>query len=74
MHLLLYIQHTNSSDRAVSALPGFKPSVQPALADEKVRYVGELVAMCVADTRAEAEDIAARVEIDFFVNLSIVGF
>ncbi|MAW54395.1 MAG: carbon monoxide dehydrogenase [Rhodospirillaceae bacterium] len=51
--------------RAVSALPGFKPSVQPALADEKVRYVGELVAMCVADTRAEAEDIAARVEIDF---------
>jgi aerobic carbon-monoxide dehydrogenase large subunit len=51
--------------RAVSALHGFKPSVQPALADEKVRYVGELVAMCVADTRAEAEDIAARVEIDF---------
>jgi len=51
--------------RAVSALPGFKPSVQPALADEKVRYVGELVAMCVAETRAEAEDIAAQVEIDF---------
>jgi carbon-monoxide dehydrogenase large subunit len=51
--------------RAVSALPGFKPSVQPALADKKVRYVGELVAMCVSDTRAEAEDIAARVEIDF---------
>lgn len=51
--------------RAVSALPGFKPSTQPVLADNKVRYVGELVAMCIADTRAEAEDIAARIEIDF---------
>ena len=30
----------------------------------KVRYVGELVAMCVAPTRAEAEDIAAAIELD----------
>ncbi len=51
--------------RAVSALPGFKRSSQPALATEKVRHVGELVAMCVAATRAEAEDLAAEVEIDF---------
>src|ERR1700748_3538239 len=42
--------------RAVSGLPGFKPSEQPILAHEKVRQVGELIAMCVADTRAEAED------------------
>jgi carbon-monoxide dehydrogenase large subunit len=51
--------------RAVSALPGFKPSEQPPLATGKVRQVGELVAICVAPTRAEAEDIAAEVEVDF---------
>jgi carbon-monoxide dehydrogenase large subunit len=50
--------------RAVSGLPGFKISEQPALASGKVRHVGELVAMCVAPTRAEAEDIAASVTLD----------
>jgi carbon-monoxide dehydrogenase large subunit len=51
--------------RAVSGLAGFKPSEQPPLATPKVRHVGELVAMCVAETRALAEDIAASVEIEF---------
>jgi aerobic carbon-monoxide dehydrogenase large subunit len=50
--------------RAVSGLRGFKPSDQPSLATGKVRYVGELLAMCVAPTRAEAEDIAAAVTLD----------
>jgi carbon-monoxide dehydrogenase large subunit len=50
--------------RAVSALPGYKPTDQWPLAKDKVRQVGELVAMCVAPTRAEAEDIAAEVELD----------
>src|SRR6201986_4805405 len=50
--------------RAVSGLPGFKVSEQPVLATGKVRHVGELVAMCVAPTRAEAEDIAASVVLD----------
>jgi carbon-monoxide dehydrogenase large subunit len=50
--------------RAVSALPGFKISEQPALASGKVRHVGELVAMCVASTRADAEDVAAAVRLD----------
>ena len=50
--------------RAVSALPGFKISEQPVLAIGKVRQVGELIAMCVAPTRAEAEDIAAAVTLD----------
>ncbi len=50
--------------RAVSGLPGFKVSEQPALATGKVRHVGELVAMCVAATRAAAEDIAAAVRLD----------
>jgi aerobic carbon-monoxide dehydrogenase large subunit len=50
--------------RAVSGLPGFKVSEQPVLAMGKVRQVGELVAMCVAQTRADAEDIAAAVTLD----------
>ena len=50
--------------RAVSGLPGFKVSEQPVLATGKVRQVGELVAICVAPTRAEAEDLAASVTLD----------
>jgi carbon-monoxide dehydrogenase large subunit len=50
---------------ANSRLPGFKPSEQPVLAVDKVRYVGEPIAACVADSRAAAEDLAAEVEIDF---------
>jgi carbon-monoxide dehydrogenase large subunit len=50
--------------RAVSGLPGFKISEQPVLATGKVRHVGELVAMCVAPTRAQAEDIAAAVTLE----------
>ena len=50
--------------RAVTALPGFKVSEQSVLATDKVRHVGEMVAMCVAETRAEAEDIAAAVTLD----------
>jgi carbon-monoxide dehydrogenase large subunit len=45
-------------------LKGFKRSAQPILATDKVRYVGELVAMCLAATRAEAEDIAGAISLD----------
>ena len=48
---------------ANSALPGFKTSAQPVLARDKVRYVGEPVAVCVANSRAAAEDLAAAVDI-----------
>src|SRR5262245_45920929 len=34
--------------RAATALSGFKHSSEPILARDKVRYVAELVAMCVA--------------------------
>jgi carbon-monoxide dehydrogenase large subunit len=51
--------------RAVSALKGFKASDQPILATGKVRHVGEPLAMCVARTRAEAEDIMAMVDVQF---------
>jgi aerobic carbon-monoxide dehydrogenase large subunit len=51
--------------RADSALPGYKPSAQPPLATGKIRQVGELIAMCVAKTRAEAEDMADRVLVEY---------
>jgi carbon-monoxide dehydrogenase large subunit len=51
--------------RAVAGLPGFKASDQPVLAGAKVRHVGELVAMCVGETRAAAEDLAAETIVDF---------
>ena len=50
--------------RADTALAGFKPSLQPILAVGKVRYVGEPVAACLGDSRAEAEDLAAEVALD----------
>ncbi len=51
--------------RADTALPGFKSSLQPILARDKVRYVGEPIVMCLAPTRAAAEDLAAMIEIDY---------
>ena len=51
--------------RAATALSGFKHSSEPILALDKVRYVGELVAICVAGSRAQAEDIAATVVVDY---------
>ena len=53
--------------RAPSKLPGYKASDYPSLAIGKVRFAGEPVAVCVADTRAEAEDIAQMVEVEYEV-------
>ncbi|HBT33268.1 MAG TPA: carbon monoxide dehydrogenase [Pusillimonas sp.] len=50
---------------ADTALEGFRSSEQPALAEGKMRFVGELVAMCVAPTRAQAEDVAAAVQLEY---------
>jgi carbon-monoxide dehydrogenase large subunit len=51
--------------RAATSLSGFKQCTEPILAADKVRYVGELIAMCVAPTRAQAEDIAAAISVDY---------
>ncbi|MEO1197810.1 MAG: xanthine dehydrogenase family protein molybdopterin-binding subunit [Pseudomonadota bacterium] len=51
--------------RAATAAGGFKASDYPALAIGKVRFVGEPLAMCLAPTRAEAEDIAQQVFVDY---------
>ncbi|MBI1777090.1 MAG: xanthine dehydrogenase family protein [Proteobacteria bacterium] len=50
--------------KADSGLKGFRSSVQPILAVEKVRYVGEPIAACLAERRADAEDLADLVTLD----------
>jgi carbon-monoxide dehydrogenase large subunit len=49
---------------ACNTVPGYRVSKCPPLAHSKVRFVGEPVAMCVAPTRALAEDLCARVQLD----------
>lgn len=51
--------------RAQSALPGFRPSVQPVLATGKLRHVGEPIAACLAASRAAAEDLVAECTLDY---------
>ena len=50
--------------RAESSLPTYKPSDYPPLARGKVRFAGECVALCIAPTRAEAEDVTEEVALD----------
>jgi aerobic carbon-monoxide dehydrogenase large subunit len=50
--------------RAATALPGFKHSSEPVLASGKVRYAGEIIAMVVGRSRAEAEDIASSISLE----------
>jgi carbon-monoxide dehydrogenase large subunit len=50
--------------RAVPRVPGFKASDFPIFATGKVRYVGQPVAICLAPTRAQAEDIVQMVALD----------
>ena len=49
---------------AHSTLPGYQVSDYVPLANERVRFVGEPVAVCVAPTRARAEDLVARLAPD----------
>lgn len=57
---------TDASDIvADSTLPSFQTSAQPPLASGKVRFVGEPIAMAFAPTRAQAEDFAEQVEVEF---------
>lgn len=51
--------------RSGTNLPGFKFSDFPVLAAGKLRHVGEPVAMAVAPSRAEAEDIAGAIGLDY---------
>lgn len=58
--------------RVVTQAAGAKSPAWPPLATEKVRYVGDAIAACIAPSRAEAEDLAASVEIDFEVLDAVV--
>jgi carbon-monoxide dehydrogenase large subunit len=50
---------------APTTVPGYKLSEWHPLAHEKVRFVGEAVAMCIAPTRAEAEDLTEQIDVEF---------
>src|SRR3954464_564564 len=45
-------------------LPEFKDYLQPVIAQDKVRYVGEPLAVVVAETQGIAEDALEKVEVD----------
>ena len=51
--------------RIVTQATGARSPDWPPLATGKVRYVGEAIAACVGATRAEAEDLAALVTVDY---------
>jgi len=48
----------------LDVLPAFKPYQQPVIADGKVRYVGEPIAVVVAESAALAEDALEAIEVD----------
>jgi carbon-monoxide dehydrogenase large subunit len=51
--------------QVVTQAVGARSPPWPPLATDKVRYVGEAIAACVAPTRAEAEELAASVNVDY---------
>src|SRR5665213_593651 len=53
-------------------LAAHRHSPYPALADDRVRYVGQAVAACLQSTRAKAEDLADRVIIEVEESPAIV--
>jgi carbon-monoxide dehydrogenase large subunit len=57
--------------RVVTQAIGARSPPWPPLAIGKVRYVGDAIAACVARTRAEAEDLAAAIEVDYDVLPSV---
>src|SRR3984893_14103334 len=58
--------------RVVTQAAGARSPAWPPLATDKVRYVGEAIASCIAPTRGEAEDLANSVIVDFEVLPAVV--
>jgi carbon-monoxide dehydrogenase large subunit len=58
--------------RIVTQAAGARSPDWAPLATDKVRYVGEAIAACVGATRAEAEDLAAMVTVDYEVLAAVV--
>src|SRR5204863_1253716 len=58
--------------RVVTQAAGAKSPPWPPLATDKVRYVGEAIAACIAPTRGEAEDLANSLAVEFDVLEAVV--
>ena len=58
--------------RVTTQAAGAKSPAWPPLAVNKVRYVGESIAACLAPTRGEAEDLAASITVDYEVLYAVV--
>lgn len=54
-------------------LPQLEPFLQPMIAFDKVRYVGEPVAMVVAESAAMAEDALERLDVDIEALPAVIG-
>ena len=52
--------------------PDYVAVAQPILADERVTYVGEPIAAVIADTAAEAEDLAEQVAVEIAAETPVV--
>ena len=52
--------------------PDYIPVAQPILAGERVNYLGEPIAAVIADTAAEAEDLAEQVTIEIDAETPVV--
>lgn len=50
---------------SICDIPGWKQSLCYPLARDKVRFVGQPVAACLAPTRAEAEDVVQSVTVEY---------
>ena len=58
--------------RAVPQVNGFRVAGYPALAKDKVRFVGEIIAACIAPTRGEAEDLVGQINVEYEILPAIV--
>ena len=58
--------------RVVTQAAGARSPAWPPLATDKVRYVGEAIAACIAPSRGEAEDLANAVIVEFEVLPAVV--
>ena len=54
-------------------LPGFERYLQPPMASGRVRYVGEPIALVVADDRYLAEDAAEAMQVDYEPLAPVLG-
>jgi carbon-monoxide dehydrogenase large subunit len=68
VHAVLTAAHVGATIPAIplrlANFPEFNSYLQPVIAREKVRYVGEPIAVLVADTRARAEDALEAIHVD----------